>query len=213
MGKWMVVIAGPNGAGKSKFCENFEKEGLIKNAFDADKFALNYSKENKIKFDFGLIESQKEYQRLKESHLKSGKNFSYQSNFCGHHEFSTPWDFKQKGFKTGLIFIAVSNEEISKERVQCRVIKNGHDVSESTIKRRFEQSFKDLDMFYKHYDLVELYDNSINNSPITKLLRIEKGELAYVTPNLPEYLKERIPKICDEYYLYHTGKKEVGKTM
>lgn len=108
------------------------------------------------------------------------------------------------------------NEEISKERVQCRVIKNGHDVSESTIKRikrRFEQSFKDLDMFYKHYDLVEVYDNSINNSPITKLLRIEKGELAYVTPNLPEYLKERIPKICDEYYLYHTGKKEVGKTM
>lgn len=54
----------------------------------------------------------------------------------------------------------VNTAEIVKKRVQMRVQRGGHGISESDIERRYIESFKNLKLILNECDLTVFYDNT-----------------------------------------------------
>lgn len=67
---------------------------------------------------------------------------------------------KQNGFEVILLYVGLKDADLAIERVQQRVAKGGHGIPQETIRKRFQQSLKNLESIASLCDRVELYDNT-----------------------------------------------------
>jgi predicted ABC-type ATPase len=71
---------------------------------------------------------------------------------------------KRDGYRVHLLYLYVSDPEISVHRVAQRVVLGGHGVPENVIRRRYSRSLRN---FFTHYRLAvtdwRLYGNSTYN--------------------------------------------------
>jgi len=82
-----------------------------------------------------------------------------------------------------------------------RTKNNGHFVDDETIKYKWKEGYRNINLFYNLVDNVVFIDNSINNEIPKTICEIRKVDETnfrlIVAEKLPTYLKHRIPSIFD----------------
>jgi len=124
---------------------------------------------------------------------------SQRSNFCYETNFNTtplywPEHFKQSGYELDLIYLCLDSIDEAKHRVDIRVQNGGHFVAESEIIKRYFDGFENLDVNFKYFDQVHLFDASAYMEEPRHLLSMKNGDLIKQT-YFPYYLSELLPNI------------------
>jgi predicted ABC-type ATPase len=155
----LIIIAGPNGAGKSTTAPALLRGTLSVSEFvNADMIAQGLSafRPDLTAFQAGRI-------MLARLRTLAGKqvNFAFETTLAS--KTFAPWisDLRNSGYKFNLVFLYLPDENFAVERVSDRVRMGGHDVPESTIKRRYHAGLRNF--FHLYCDLADtwyFYDNS-----------------------------------------------------
>jgi predicted ABC-type ATPase len=102
-------------------------------------------------------------------------------------------EFQNAGYEIHLIFMGLNSLEESIQRVASRVRAGGHKVSEDSIRYNYEYSFKNLYKYFKDFDSVTLFDNSIADKDEAvvpeEILHIVKGALYLQAETFPNWVK------------------------
>lgn len=154
-----TIFAGINGAGKStfySFLDKNEKEELgIRINPDEIAVSLGNFNDNKIQMLAG-----KEAIRLISTCIKDKVNFNQETTLSSRASFRNIKKAKENGFRVHLIYIYLNNVNISKERVERRVIEGGHLIPNDVIERRYIKSLENLKILAKELDSFTFFDNS-----------------------------------------------------
>ena len=197
----LFIIAGPNGSGKSLFSKRLTAYDL--EVFDGDKHMAALIKKypetgSEALWSFineNIFESQKR------EVLTARVNYAFETNFSSPDPMKTAREFKNAGYDIHLVFMGVNSLSESLQRVEYRVHKGGHKVSEDSIRYNYEFGYKNL---YKHvaeFDLVTLFDNritSIEGGVIPQeILHIEKGQVYLRVKDCPAWVEPIIATLQD----------------
>lgn len=159
---WMVIIAGPNGAGKSTFYNKILQEDPLFHSIpfiNLDNYAKEMAGENGDVNDY-LIDAGRKVRKNINEKLENRENFIYETTASGRAHLHMMDEAKKLGYKTAVIFIGLSDVELSHFRVQARVKNGGHDVPPEYIERRFPKIINLFPEMLKRCDVAAVFDNS-----------------------------------------------------
>jgi predicted ABC-type ATPase len=157
--KNLYIVAGCNGAGKTTASFNILPEILnCKEFVNADEIAKGISPFNPegVSIEAGRIM----LLRIKEL-LKNNENFAFETTLASLTFIKFIEEAKRNGYLVTLIFLWLDSEELAISRVQNRVKEGGHNIPDSTIRRRYHSGVKNL--FQKYWELpnnILIYDTS-----------------------------------------------------
>jgi predicted ABC-type ATPase len=170
----VYVIAGPNGAGKTTFAREFLPHYVECIEFvNADLIAggLSPFDPSRAAIHAGRI-------MLEEIHsLSEGrKDFGFETTLSGRTQIDLLRRLKQRGYRIHIFFLWIPNSELALERIKSRVEEGGHDIPETTVRRRFDRSLSNFMSIYR--DLADAWAIFDNSSEIPVLIAFkELGEL------------------------------------
>jgi len=155
----VYIIAGPNGAGKTTFARKFlPKYADCRNFINADLIAQ------------GLAPFSPEAAGIRAGRLmiseikllaKRGVSFGFETTLAGRSYLKLIRDLKEKGYNIHIFFLWVANVEVALSRIQERVLKGGHDVPETEVRRRYSRSIGNFFQAYRELaDSWSLFDNT-----------------------------------------------------
>lgn len=138
----VVVIAGPNGAGKSTLAPYLLRDTLnISEFVNADTIAEGLSgfAPETAAFEAGRVALRRQKELAKER-----KDFAFETTLASRSYVRRLLELRQKGYQVTLMFLWLESAELAIERVKERVRAGGHDIPESTIRRRYDRGLKNL---------------------------------------------------------------------
>jgi predicted ABC-type ATPase len=154
------LLAGPNGAGKSTFRRHYvEPAGLP--CVDPDAVArAKYGREPKTKAE--AIAASAEATEIVRAKLKERISVGLETVFSDTKglKLALLTEAMRLGYRTGVIFIGLDDQQLSIARVQDRVDVGGHDVPDELIVQRFPRSYQNLRNAIPLSDFVLFVDNS-----------------------------------------------------
>ena len=155
----IIIIAGPNGAGKTTFANTFlPKEAQCPRFINADLIAA------------GLSPFAPELEAFKAGRLMlneiaaceaKGESFAFETTLSGLGYLKHIHQWRRQGYHVSLFFLSLPAVELAIARVAERVKQGGHNIPESTIKRRFNAGRVNFNHHYRDaVDSWVLYDNA-----------------------------------------------------
>ena len=155
----ILIIAGPNGAGKTTVARGFLTTEADFHAFvNADLIAVGLSPfaPEEVSVQAGRIMLD-EIKR----HVDRLESFAFETTLSGRSYARMIPEWQTLGYRVSLIYVGVSQVELSVSRVAERVKLGGHSIPEDVIRRRFPLSVTNFELLYKPLvdDWVQ-YDNS-----------------------------------------------------
>jgi predicted ABC-type ATPase len=185
----LVFLAGSNGAGKSTFFKDY-LQPLGLRFINADEIAL-LLRETALPREVEAIDRRafETTEAIRESLLVS------RVSFCTETVFSDPGGAKLEflksarasGYTVFLVFIGLSDPELSIARVMQRVERGGHDVPDDKLLSRYPRT---LDNLRKAIPLVHealLFDNSSDLDPFRLVAIYSEGRLVHRADPLPSW--------------------------
>jgi predicted ABC-type ATPase len=155
----VIIISGANGAGKSTLAPYLLRDTFgILEYVNADTLALGlsaFAPENAA-FEAGRLM----LGRLNEL-ARSHRDFAFETTLAS--RFYARWlkDLQLSGYRFHLIYLWLKNPELAIERVRERVRVGGHNVPETTIRRRYERGRQNFFSLYRPLaDSWQVYDVS-----------------------------------------------------
>lgn len=97
---------------------------------------------------------------LRQKLLLNNFSFSYETVMSDKKKISFLKNAKKQGYRIYLYFFATEDPLININRVKVRVARNGHNVNEEVIKKRYYRSLENLLAAVKISDRAFLFDNS-----------------------------------------------------
>lgn len=94
---------------------------------------------------------------------------------------------RERGFRIGLIYIALPSVELAIARVRTRVTAGGHDVPEDRIRSRWNRSLRNLGWFAGRADRLLVFSNHAPDHPP---VLVADGTGGKVTVHAPDLLPE-----------------------
>ena len=149
----VVALAGSNGAGKSTFYHaHLADTGL--RFVNADDLA------HELELD--PYEAAEVAATLRRTLIAKGESLVFETVFSDPvgAKIALLQDAIEEGFQVVLIFIKISDVEVSRERVSMRVAQRGHDVPDDKIESRFPRTLANLQRAVDSLPFVVVYDNS-----------------------------------------------------
>ncbi len=184
----VYIIAGPNGAGKTTFAQEFlPRYADCKDFVNADLIAACVSpySPRAAAFHAGRL-------MLDEIELLAnrGTDFGFETTLSGRTHHNLMRALKKRGYAVHLLFLWVPTVELALSRVRGRVMKGGHDVPASVVRRRFERSIRNFLLHYRRLaDSWILFDNSGDTPDIIALEK--QGKLRIMRKGLYDDLISR----------------------
>lgn len=185
----IFVLAGVNGAGKSSIGGSALRRNSS-NYFNPDEEArfiltadptISQAEANSTAWTQGV-------ENLRHA-ISDRTDFAFETTLGGN---TIPNLLKQaadKGIEVHIWFAGLSSPELHIERVRVRVKKGGHDIPEADIRRRYENSRKNLIALLPHLTALRVYDNSAEADPSkgkeprpVLLLRIDRRKVRSFCP-------------------------------
>ena len=211
----LYIITGSNGAGKSTIGPSYIPMHLRESVFDGDKL---YMRKRREYWQSG-IRSHKECKRLAaiyveeifdlkiQEALKTMSDFAYEGHFTNHATWSIPKLFKQKGYKIHLLYLGLSNVNLSKFRVIERARFGGHYVDPITISTNYYGNLEKLNIYFGLFDKVIIQDTSKVNH--MALVEIRDGLCYNAIPfnELPNWFVAHLPDISKLVIVYWKNKR------
>ena len=189
--KTYTIFAGVNGAGKSTFYKTLGQnygvrinlDEIIKDRFDG------LWDDSKTQMNAGRVAI-----KLIRECISGDKSFNQETTLTGHTIVTNIKKAKANGFKINLFYVGLSNVDLSIKRVALRVIQGGHGVPEDDLRRRYTNSFSNLQTILPLCDNVRIYDNSGDNifDVLSPILIVKDEEVKLWDENCPAYLKNVI---------------------
>lgn len=195
---YIRIFAGCNGSGKSTYSTVLSPDTT---PFDFDKRFLtryNLMRDSELREEIAKNITSEEFVNEFNTSLTERTSFSFETNL-----FPFPVDMitkaKQHGFRLEMFFFCLESVELAKERVEIRAKNNGHDVDEQTIKVKWKEGYKNINLYYNHFDYLAFIDNSLHQNP-TLMFEMEKTSenmfnLSIAQKKLPDYTERRLPAI------------------
>jgi predicted ABC-type ATPase len=136
------IIAGPNGVGKTTFATNFlPKYANCQNFINADLIARGIA-------PFSPQTAMVRAGRLMLSEIKlfarRRVSFAFETTLSGRGHLRLIRQLKKQDYRVHFFFLWVDTLDIAVARVKERVLKGGHDVPQTVMRRRFERSMKNF---------------------------------------------------------------------
>jgi predicted ABC-type ATPase len=199
----LFIITGSNGAGKSSLGPEYIPQHLRESIFDGDKLLM----QKKAEFWKSGIKSTKEctklaseivgntFEDLVRDSLIQNSDFAYEGHFTNHETWSVPQKFKDAGYKINLIFFGLTDTNLSELRVIGRSKEGGHYVDPITLSTNFYGNLEKLDIYFKIFDDVKIYDTS--GIEHIELIKIKSGIIYSHTEilELPDWFVQGLPNI------------------
>lgn len=160
----LVVIAGPNGAGKSTAAPRLLRDTLdVAEFVNADAIASGLSG---FRPESAAIQAGRVMLRRLRELASNRTDFAFESTLAS--RSFAPWirQLKQNGYVFRLAFLWLPSPEVAAARVAARVRAGGHDIPDTTIRRRY---YSGLGNFFNLYrpiaDDWRFYDNAETSGP------------------------------------------------
>lgn len=170
----VIVLGGINGAGKTTSSRSLLANTLkVRTFVNADVIAQGLSG-----FDpdaAALRAGRIMLEQLNE--LASERaNFAFETTLSGRAYAELLRQIRHSGYEVHLFYFWLDSVDTAIARVAARVSKGGHDIPETTIRRRYRRSIKNLfELYIPTSDVWRVYDNSTAASTIL----VAEGELGF----------------------------------
>jgi len=160
--KKIIIIAGPNGAGKTTFAREYlPNEAACPTFVNADLIAAGLAP---FTPETAAVKAARLMLREIREHTKASRSFAFETTLSGKTYATMIQQWRLQGYHITLIFLLLPDPEFAIARVAARVAAGGHNVPESTIRRRFKAGLNNFNQLYKGLvDSWALYDNSGRN--------------------------------------------------
>lgn len=142
----ILIIAGPNGAGKTTFAREFlPNEAGCPVFINADLIAAGLAP---FAPESAAIPAARLMLQEVARHSAARSSFAFETTLAGrtYLRFIDTW--QAAGYRVKLIFLRLDSPEEAIARVAQRVRQGGHNIPETTIRRRYVAG---LDNFHRHY--------------------------------------------------------------
>ena len=175
-----TIVAGVNGVGKSSLT------GVLK----AERNDLGYVIDvDKIAFESGLAPADAGKAAIRRINEFLAKNISFgqETTLSGIRIEKTVKEAKDKGYTVRLFYICLNTCDESVKRIHNRVSKDGHNIRDGDVRRRYAKRFDDLIKILPYCDEVHLFDNENGFAAVGEY---KNGEIICKGEKKPPWLKE-----------------------
>ncbi|OBF39216.1 ZTL protein [Mycobacterium sp. ACS1612] len=161
----LYVLAGVNGAGKSSV------GGAMFRAAGADYFNPDEAARRLMAANPGLDQLKAnaaawhQGRRLLERAIEERKDFAFETTLGGNTMPRLLAEAASKGFEVRVFYVGLASPDLHLERVRHRVQAGGHDIPESSIRRRWRHSRLNLVQLLPQLTELRVYDNSADADP------------------------------------------------
>jgi predicted ABC-type ATPase len=161
----IYVLAGVNGAGKSSI------GGAMIRASGAEYFNPDEAAQKLMAANPGLDQVKAnamawhEGRRLLERAIAERKDFAFETTLGGSTMPRLLAEAAAQGFEVRVWYVGLASPDLHIERVRARVQAGGHDIPESSIRRRWRHSRLNLVQLLPHLSELRVYDNSTDADP------------------------------------------------
>ncbi|MFG1930383.1 zeta toxin family protein [Mycobacterium sp. NPDC048908] len=180
----LYVLAGVNGAGKSSV------GGAMFRAAGADYFNPDEAARQLMAANPGLDQLKAnaaawhQGRRLLERAIEERKDFAFETTLGGSTMPRLLAEAASKGFEVRVFYVGLASPDLHLERVRHRVQAGGHDIPESSIRRRWRHSRLNLVQLLPQLTELRVYDNSADADPTAGhtprpvlVLHLDHGEI------------------------------------
>lgn len=155
----IIIVAGPNGAGKTTFAREFlPQEAGCPVFVNADLIAAGLSP---FEPERAAIQAGRLMLQAIAGHVARRESFAFETTLSavGYARQIPQW--RRMGCWVELFFLSLPTADMAVQRVAERVRQGGHDIPESTIRRRFDAGKRLFTTTYQPLvDQWVLYDNA-----------------------------------------------------
>lgn len=188
----VTVFAGPNGAGKSTLFASLTSGGYLLGHFvNADVIAASLpagaSHRDYRAAKLAVAESQAE--------IAAPGSFAQETTLSGSYALRIMAQAKAAGLRINLLYIGVTNLEVSRERVATRVARGGHDIPLADQQRRFDRSRANIPPAVRLANSALLFDNSALEQPYRLVAQFEDQTLHCLDPLAPGWSRAVAAKL------------------
>ena len=176
-GVWGLL--GANGAGKTTASFTILPEMLkCKEFVNSDEIAKGLSPFNSDSIAVAVEASRIMYKRIKEL-IASGETFAMETTLATRSGANLIREAQREGYYVTLLYFWLNTPDLAVERVKMRVAAGGHNIPESTIRRRYEAGIHNLfELYIPICDYWMIADNSMSPMEvIAKGFRSDKKEI------------------------------------
>ncbi|HKP41704.1 AAA family ATPase [Mycobacterium sp.] len=162
----LYVLAGVNGAGKSSI------GGAMFRAAGSDYYNPDEAARALIAANPGLDQTKAnatawhQGRRLLERAIKERKDFALETTLGGSTIPRLLTEAASQGIEVRIWYVGLASAELHIERVRNRVQAGGHDIPESSIRRRWRHSRLNLIQLLPVLTELRVYDNSADADPV-----------------------------------------------
>jgi predicted ABC-type ATPase len=161
------VLAGTNGAGKSSIGGAMLRAKKAE-YFNPDEAAVRIRLANPgITVEAANGVAWNEGRRLLERAIAERLDFAFETTLGGDTMTRLLEEAGSRGIEVRIWYAALSSPELHLARVRARVGKGGHDIPEEAIRRRYDDSRRNLIRLLPKLAELRLYDNSAEADPDT----------------------------------------------
>jgi predicted ABC-type ATPase len=194
----LYVLAGVNGAGKSSI------GGAMIRASGADYFNPDEAAQKLIAANSGLDQVKAnaaawhQGRRLLERAIRERKDFAFETTLGGSTMPQLLTEAASQGFEVRIWYVGLASPDLHIERVRNRVRAGGHDIPESSIRRRWRHSRLNLIQLLPVLTELRVYDNSEYADPAAGkapqpvlVLHVDRGQIVGPTDlsSTPQWAK------------------------
>ena len=180
----MTVFAGTNGAGKSTITRHLTDElGVI---IDLDRMVREQGSDY---FTVG-----KQVIKSVEQYIQTSTSFSIETTLSSKIIFQQVEKARASGFEIHAYYVGLLDVDLHILRVQERVKRGGHFISEEDIRRRYDRSLKNLPRLIELADRVSVIDNTV--TPV-QLIQFEAGRLVFKRDLLPDWVTVHLSQLIN----------------
>ena len=161
------------------------REGFSIDVIVKDNFILKESKSTNS-YEAAFVAS-----FIRHSLLEVKRDFTYETVMSDRYKLDEIIEANKLGYKTYLYFICTDDFEKNIERVKNRVLKNGHDVNEEKIKKRYFKTLDNLSDAIKLVHRAYIFDNSGDKYEL--LAEIYQGiAFKFHTESIPQWFEKYV---------------------
>ena len=175
----IFALLGVNGAGKTTASFTILPEMLkCKEFVNSDEIAKGLSPFNSDSIAVAVEASRIMYKRIKEL-IASGETFAMETTLATRSGANLIREAQREGYYVTLLYFWLNTPDLAVERVKMRVAAGGHNIPESTIRRRYEAGIHNLfELYIPICDYWMIADNSMSPMEvIAKGFRSDKKEI------------------------------------
>lgn len=155
----ILVAAGTNGAGKSSIVQPFiEASGGA--YYNPDQYAATLIRHGMPPSDANALAWARGYQQLCTA-VEDGTAYAFETTLGGHsiaYQLMRALAFERQ---VVILYVGLVSPELHLQRIRDRVTRGGHDIPEDAVRRRYDDSRRNLLSFIGTRATIRVWDNSV----------------------------------------------------